>query len=218
MRSLLPLALTAALALPALPALAGPIDSAVNGSRSAWLPSRPDLDAKAHSFAASQAANLQIAHTSLAGLSDICSSAGEIVGKGPTVSAIFDLFLKSSSHREILLSPVWTAIGTGAVTGSDGNIYVSVVFCKEWNPTPITQPTSTAPTTSPTRTTAVNFPAVEPAVSFAGFQEVFLRLLLGELDDLWLIAVDPKEWWPDLGPSPFLPVAEWMAPADPMLT
>ena len=64
----------------------------------------------------------------------------------------------------------------------------------------------------------MNFTAVEPAVSSAGLQEVFLRLLLGELDDLWLIVVDPKGWWPDFGPSPFFPVAEWMAPADPMLT
>ncbi len=223
-RRLLTLALTAVLVLPALPAHAGPIDSAVNGSRSDWLPSRADLDAKAHGSAASQAANLQIAHTSLGGINNVCSAAGEIVGMGGSVSAVFDLFLKSAQHREILLSPVWTAIGTGAVTGSDGNLYVSVVFCKEWNPTPRTKPasavtpTSTSTTATSTASTGTSPGVVAPAVSFAGLQEVFLRLLLGELDDLWLIVVDPEDWWPDVGPSPFLPVAEWMVPADPMLT
>jgi hypothetical protein len=229
-RRLLPLTLAAALVLPALPALAGPIDSAVNGSRSDWLPSRADLDTKAHGSAASQAANLQIAHTSLAGLGDICSAAGEIVGMGPTVSAIFDLFLKSSSHREILLSPVWTAIGTGAVTGSDGNLYVSVVFCKEANSTPSTPPsptvaptptvttTPTATPTSPFRTVAANSVMVAPALSFAAFQEVSVLLLLGELDHLWLIGLDPEGWRPPLGPSPFLPLAQWMDPNDPMIT
>lgn len=235
-RRLLPLTLVAVLVLPALPALAGPIDSAVNGSRSDWLPSRAELDAKAHGSAASQAANLQIAHASLGGLGGVCSSAGEIVGMGPSISVIFDLFLKSPSHREILLSPAWTAIGTGAVSGSDGNLYVSVVFCKEANPKPRPQPTPTvapsptsaAPATaaatptvaprSPSRSVAVNRVIVAPAVSSAAFQEVSVRLLLGELDDLWLIVADPQEWRPTFGPSPFLPLAQWMDPTDPTLT
>jgi hypothetical protein len=220
-RRFLPFALTAVLVLPALPALAGPIDSAVNGSRSDWLPSRAELDAKAHSSASSQAAKLQIAHTSLGGLGDICSSAGEIVGMGPSVAVIFDLFLKSSHHREILLSPVWTAIGTGAVTGSDGNLYVSVVFCKEANPTPSTQPSATpvsTATTAPARATVPKPAVIAPAVSLSSLNEVFFLLLLGELDDLWLTSADSEHWWPRVGPSPFLPLAQWLAPSDRMLT
>lgn len=223
-RTLLPLTLAAALMLPALAASADAVDTSVNNSRSSWLPNRSELEQVANASASRQAANGAIAHTSLSGLTNVCSAAGEIVGAGPSVAEVFNLFLQSSYHRELLLSSRWTAMGTGAVTGTDGKIYVSVVFCQEWNPTTAPPPPPAAPapsTPAPSQTDSVAPPVRQVAVpspTFTAFSDVFFQLFTGQLSDLWAVAAIEQPGQPPLGPSAFLPLADWTVPGLPTLT
>jgi hypothetical protein len=53
---------------------------------------------------------------------------GENVGRGPTASSVHKAFMGSSSHRAHILSSRYKQIGTGAVKGSDGYLYVTEVF------------------------------------------------------------------------------------------
>ena len=53
---------------------------------------------------------------------------GENVGRGPTAKSVHDAFMGSSSHRSHILSSRYKQIGTGAVKGSDGLLYVTEVF------------------------------------------------------------------------------------------
>jgi hypothetical protein len=94
---LMPLALAAVLALPAVPASADAVDAAVNGSRSGALPIRVPRRRARQLAAARRRQRGAVAHVSLAGLTSVCSAAGEIVGAGPSVRLIFDLFLQSPS-------------------------------------------------------------------------------------------------------------------------
>jgi hypothetical protein len=217
----MPLAVAAVLVLPALPASADAVDSAVNGSRSTALPNRAELEQVANASAARQAADGAISHSSLSGLTGICSASGEIVGVGPSIQMIFDLFLQSASHRELLLSGAWTAMGTGAVTDAAGQIYVSVVFCTELSPSAVapTPPSPPPPsTTAGSAVTPVQYfvaaPSLAPMVSF---HEVFYRLITGDLSDIWLALSGQVYVRPDLGPSPFVPLSAWFIPSAPTL-
>jgi hypothetical protein len=53
---------------------------------------------------------------------------GENVGRGPSASSIHGAFMGSSSHRAHILNARYKQIGTGAVKGSDGYLYVTEVF------------------------------------------------------------------------------------------
>lgn len=211
--------------LPALPAAADAVDSAVNGTRSGWLPNRAELEQVANASAARQAAAGAISHASLSPVTGICSSAGEIVGAGPSVQSVFDLFLKSATHRQLLLSNAWTAMGTGAVNGSDGKIYISVIFCTEFQPSGGSAPSAPpppAPTSSPARSGVVAAaPRVvaPPPPPVAAFGDVFFRLFTGELDDLWTaITVTASSNAPGLAPTPFLSVEYWSVATAPALS
>lgn len=222
------------LVLPAVPAAADAVDSAVASTRGSALPNRAELEQVANASASRQAANLQIAHTSLSSLTSICSNAGEIVGAASSIQRVFELFMESGYHRDLLLSSTWTAMGTGAVTGTDGKIYVSVVFCRELGPSsaPTPAPTPTPapapaappppPTSTATQTASVAAP-VSPALAapasptYPAFDEVLARLLDGDLVDLWLQSFDPSATSPTLGPSSFLPLAAWTTPTAPAL-
>lgn len=226
-RTLMPITLVAALMLPALGASADAVDSAVNNSRSSWLPNRSEVEQVANSSASRQAANGAIAHTSLSGLTSICSTAGEIVGAGSSVEVVFDLFLQSAHHRELLLSSLWTAMGTGAVTGADGKIYISVVFCQELNPTTASPPPADPPPPAPSPPPPPPAPSpsssVLPQVSqvdaptFTAFNDVFFRLFTGDLSDLWAATAIESPDQPEIGPALFLPMSEWTVPALPTL-
>lgn len=209
--------------LPALPAAADAVDSAVNGTRSGWLPNRSELEQVANASAARQAAAGAISHASLAPVTGICSSAGEIVGAGPSVQSVFDLFLKSPTHRQLLLSPAWTAMGTGAVNGADGKIYIAVVFCTEFQPSGGTPPAAPAPAPAApsggsTQTAAApRIPVAPPPPPIAAFQDVFYRLFTGELDDMWT-TVTASSNAPALAPTPFLSVEFWSVATAPALS
>ena len=225
MRSVLAFTVAVVLVLPAVPAAADAVDSAVASTRGSALPVRAELEQVANASASRQAANLQIAHTSLSSLTSICSSAGEIVGAAASVQRVFELFMESGYHRDLLLSSAWTAMGTGAVTGTDGKIYVSVVFCRELNPAsaPSPAPAPSPPPPGPTPPTAsvvgpssLAAPALASPV-FPAFDEVLARLLAGDLDDLWFQSFDSSATAPTLGPSMFLPLAAWTTPTAPAL-
>ena len=115
MRSVLALTLAAVLVLPAVPAAADAVDSAVASTRGSGLPNRAELEQVANASASRQAANLQISHISLSPVTSICSSAGEIVGAAASVQRVFELFMESGYHRDLLLSSAWTAMGTGTL-------------------------------------------------------------------------------------------------------
>jgi uncharacterized protein YkwD len=59
---------------------------------------------------------------------------GENVGRGPTASSIHRAFMGSSSHRAHILNARYKQIGTGAVKGSDGYLYVTEVFVDRGRP------------------------------------------------------------------------------------
>lgn len=146
----------------------------------------------------------------------MCSSAGEIVGAGPSIGAIFDLFRASAAHAPLLTSSSWTAMGTAAVTGADGAIYVSVVFCIEFTPpsSPATSPPPPPPSNATTRQVLVVRAGIAaapvPAVpAMASFREVFLKLVMGELEEEWSTVVSQFVLAPRIGPSPFLAPADW---------
>jgi hypothetical protein len=219
----LPLALVAVLAFPAIPASADAVDSAVNGTRATPLSNRAELESVANASAANQASRGQLAHTSLSGLTSVCSAAGEIVGAGSSIPLIFELFLQSGTHRPLLLSSNWTAMGTGSATGVDGKIYVSVVFCTEISPSsggaasppPAPAPASEPPPSNPPAATTKSAPiqattaAAPIAPAVPSFDDVFYRLFTGELDEQWITLTGPTGGLPVLGPSLFLSPAYW---------
>ncbi|MEX1005131.1 MAG: hypothetical protein WD156_07165 [Acidimicrobiia bacterium] len=228
----LPLALVAVLALPAIPASADAVDSAVNGTRATPLPSRGELEAVANSSAASQASRGQLAHTSLSGVTSVCLAAGEIVGAGASIAPIFELFLQSATHRPLLLSSNWTAMGTGSATGADGKIYVSVVFCTETNPSsaavaPPPPPPSSNPapvTSNQPATTRGSAPiqAVTPVtpitVAVPSFDDVFYRLFTGDLHEQWIVLTGPSNGLPMIGPSLFVSPVFWTISVGPTIS
>lgn len=223
MRTLVAFTVAVVMVLPAVPASADAVDSAVAAARGSSLPIRVELEQTAQSSASRQAANLQIAHTSLNSLTAICSNAGEIVGSGASVQAVFDLFMQSGYHRDLLLSSNWTAMGTGAITGSDREVYVSVVFCREFQPTRISPPPaepSPPPPTATIRQVAAAAPVVLSPVppTYPGFHDVMVLLLEGELGELWGSTLRSGSEVPPLAPSPFSSPSTWVAAWVPALS
>lgn len=53
-------------------------------------------------------------------------STGEILGRGPDLERIVQMWLKSPTHRQVLLDPRWTAFGVGLA--EDGHTYVATVL------------------------------------------------------------------------------------------
>jgi hypothetical protein len=114
----------------ALPASADAVDTAVAAARGGALAIQPEAEATANASAARQAANLTVSHASIGHMTSVCSRAAEIVGSGPSIELVFAGFRGSPSHWSKLSDPGWTSMGTGAVQGADGKLYVAVVFCE----------------------------------------------------------------------------------------
>jgi hypothetical protein len=102
--------------------------ASVAAARGAALPVAPTIDAMAQASAQRQANAGAISHGSLAGVP--CEAAGEIVGMGPSIPVIWEAFRASPSHWDLIMRPGWTSIGTGVATGSNGSLYVAVIFCR----------------------------------------------------------------------------------------
>jgi Cysteine-rich secretory protein family len=88
-----------------------------------------DLMSIAHRHSAEMAASRSIYHNN-ALPSEVRGwrAIGENVGRGPTAKAVHDAFMRSSEHRAHILGSRYKQIGTGAVKGSDGYLYVTEVF------------------------------------------------------------------------------------------
>jgi hypothetical protein len=130
------------------PASAADLYSTTAAARGSALPRLDAAAGLAAGSAAAQAGAVQLFHTGLSSLLGECASAAETVGRGPSVAAIFDAFRASGSHWSIITSSKWTSMGAGQATGSDGLIYVSLIFCQgAVGSTPSAAP-SAAPTTS----------------------------------------------------------------------
>jgi len=55
---------------------------------------------------------------------------GDNVGRGSSASQVHHAFMNSSMHRANILNYHYNQIGTGAVRGSDGYLYVTEVFAR----------------------------------------------------------------------------------------
>ncbi len=148
-----------------LPASADAVDSAVAAARGAGLAIQSDAEATANASASRQAANLTISHASISHLTSVCTRAAEIVGSGPSVDLVFSGFRGSPNHWSKLSDPGWTSMGTGAVVGSDGKVYVSVVFCQGAGGTPAPPPPPPPPAPAPAPAPPSSATAPSPAQS-----------------------------------------------------
>ena len=154
-RPTLALALSLVLVLAtASPASADELQSKVNAVRSNHLSLLSAADQVAQRSAAAQAAADTLSHTNLTPLLDVCTRAGEVIGEGATVDAIFDAFRGSPLHWKLITSADWTSMGTGLAVSATGTLYVSIVFCRAaGTPTPSAPSATTgAPPVSSTST------------------------------------------------------------------
>jgi len=88
-----------------------------------------DLDAKAQSHAVWMARNRTLAHSNLsAGVDGPYSVLAENVGVGSSMAQVHRTFMGSSSHRSNILDRRFRFIGVGEARGTDGWIYVAMVF------------------------------------------------------------------------------------------
>jgi hypothetical protein len=132
-----------------LPASADAVDSAVAAARGGALGIQADAEATANASASRQATDQAISHASISHLTSVCSRAAEIVGAGPNVDLVFAGFRNSPNHWSKLTDPGWTSMGTGAVVGADGKVYVSVVFCEGAGGSPAPPPPAPSPAPPP---------------------------------------------------------------------
>jgi len=193
-------AMSLALTFPAV-AHADAVDSAVAAARGSALTNLAELEATANSAASRLASARALSHSSLGHLTGICSSAGEVVGYGPDVASIFVAFKKSPAHWPLIVAKTWTAVGTGIARDAAGTVYVSIVFCQEWNPSspppapappPPPPPASPPPVPAPTtQTTVVTWPEFNESY----YEDFELNVVIGAS---WGIPVE--EWIDPLGP------------------
>jgi cysteine-rich secretory family protein len=118
----------------------------------AALSTAPDLQSFAQRRAEEMARANKLWHTSNLGTQVAnWQRVGENVGRGPSLRDIQTAFMNSPSHRENILHPAFTQIGTGVASDGGQLLYVAVIF---------RQPKTTTTTAAPAPTTA---PAPAPA-------------------------------------------------------
>ena len=90
-----------------------------------------DLMAIAHRHSQRMASQHRVYHDpNLAGEVSGWTYLGDNVGKGSSASQVHRAFMNSSVHRANILNSHYNQIGTGAVRGSDGYLYVTEVFAR----------------------------------------------------------------------------------------
>ena len=155
---ILSISATLIISLFALPAAADDLDSAVSSARGGSLPIHSQAESLAAASARAQANAGKPFHSDLSPIMDSCKSAGEVVGMGPNVQMIFEEFAKSGVHWTVITSSNWRSMGTAQTRGSDGYLYVSVIFCEGDAPA-----NSAPPTTHTTVASVAAAPIVQPA-------------------------------------------------------
>lgn len=138
------------------PAFADELQTKVNAARTNDLSLLAAADRIAQQSAAAQAAAGTLSHANLDPLLNVCSEAGEVVGEGGTIDAIFTAFRASPLHWQIITASNWTSMGTGVAAGSDGTLYVSIVFCQGPSGDESTTAPPAPPVTIPSRPSAAH--------------------------------------------------------------
>ena len=135
-------------------------------------PVRPDaeLTAFAQSWSDHMASVDVLSHNpALADSPGSWTKAGENVGVGPDLNALFDAFVASPHHYANLVDPSFNLIGIGVSVTAGGNIYTTHDFeARSSTPARAPTPPTTAPTTPPTTAAPKPVaPAPVPAVAAA---------------------------------------------------
>ena len=87
-------------------------DRSANGLRA--LPTHPQLNAKAQAWAEKLARDGKLSHSNLStGVPSCWRSLGENVGYGGSAAAVQDAYMKSTGHRNNILSGKWSYVGVG---------------------------------------------------------------------------------------------------------
>ncbi|HEX7095360.1 MAG TPA: CAP domain-containing protein [Acidimicrobiales bacterium] len=107
----------------------------VNASRRqaglAELPIDVNANAKAQPWAEHLARIGRLEHSNLAeGMPPGWQKLGENVGRGPSLQAIQDAFMRSPGHRANILDPAWNSVGAGVAVAPDGTVYVVQLFAR----------------------------------------------------------------------------------------
>ena len=145
-------ALTAALAVLAVPELAEASISEVNQQRAAaGLPPVSEdsgLTSLAQQHSAQMATSSSLVHSSNLGgtvgtVAPSYQAAAENVGYGESVPSVTNMFMASPTHRSALLGNYNTA-GVGVVVGADGRVWVTQLFARVGGGAAVA-PSSTAP-------------------------------------------------------------------------
>jgi hypothetical protein len=131
------------------------LTSMTNADRTATglpaLVTAPDLQSFAQRRAEEMARANKLWHTSNLGTQVAnWQRVGENVGRGPSLRDIQTAFMNSPSHRENILHPAFTQIGTGVASDGGQLLYVAVIFRQPKTTTTTAAPApTTAPTTAP---------------------------------------------------------------------
>lgn len=107
------------------------------------LAANSSLKNYARNHAMTMAETDTFAHSDIGDLLGAWVFVGENIGRAGTATAIFQGFLGSSSHYNILVDPAFTDIGVGAVREPDGTLWICQVFAGP-DLVVVTFPTSTA--------------------------------------------------------------------------
>lgn len=171
----------ALIALIAVPAVANDLESAVASARGGSLPTLSEAQSLAGASASAQAAAGKPFHSDLSPIIGTCDSAGEVVGMGPNIEMIFQEFARSGVHWSVITSSKWTSIGAAQKRGSDGYLYVSVIFCQGDAPPPSPVPTTTT-THAPAGITQPASHSIRASLKIVPFDRELCPLITGEED------------------------------------
>lgn len=115
-----------------MPGLEAEFQGRINSLRSAnglaALSRDGSLHARARDWAKTLAAKGSLQHSNVGTLVPPWSTAGENLGKGGSVSVIFDLLTGSSSHYENMVRTTFTSIGVGVWMDAEGTLWTVHVF------------------------------------------------------------------------------------------
>lgn len=108
---------------------ASKINSLRSGSGLAGLSRDGGLDARARSWAEGMANNGGLSHSNLGSLLPPWSAAGENVGMGGSVDAVFGALVGSSGHKSNMLGD-YTHLGVGVWVDAGGIVWTAHVFTR----------------------------------------------------------------------------------------
>jgi uncharacterized protein YkwD len=107
------------------------INATRNDAKLTQLLGSPHAMDKAQAWAEHLAQTGSLAHSNLTdGMPEGWTKLGENVGRGSSIDAVYDGFLRSPAHRANLVDPDYNWVGTGTAVAADGTVYVVEVFAR----------------------------------------------------------------------------------------